>query len=106
LEYASPGDQFFNGKVEHLIGVLKIKMHTVLKASGLGMDYWAEALEYCVDTYNRLPSKANPWNCSPYQMYHGKPPHLGHLRGFGCTCTYWVEGSMSEGTGHDGVFLG
>jgi transposase InsO family protein len=88
LEYASPGDQFFNGKVEHLIGVMKIKMHTVLKASGLGMDYWSEALEYCVYTYNRLPSKANSLNCSPYQMYHGKPPYLGHLRGFGCTCTY------------------
>ena len=32
VEYASPGDHFFfNGKVERLIGVLKIKMFTILK---------------------------------------------------------------------------
>ena len=33
IEYSSPGDQFFNGKVERVIGTLKVKMFTVLKAA-------------------------------------------------------------------------
>ena len=106
LEYSSPGDQFFNGKVEHLIGILKIKMFTVLKAANLGMEYWPEALALCVYTYNRMPTKANEDCLSPYHMYRGKPPRIGHLRGFGCECTYWGPKSMSKGSGRPGVFLG
>ena len=45
-EFSSPGDQFYNDKVERAIGTLKRKMHTVLKASGLSMHYWSEALDY------------------------------------------------------------
>ena len=106
LEFSSPGDQFFNGKVEHLIGILKIKMFTVLKAANLGLEYWLEALALCVYTYNRMPTKANEDFLSLYHIYRGKPPRIGHLRGFGCDCTYWGRKSMSKGSGRPGVFLG
>jgi transposase InsO family protein len=105
-EFSSPGDQFYNGKVERAIGTLKRKMHTVLKASGLSMQYWPEALDYCVYVYNRLPCSANLLNLSPFHMYTGRPPHIGHLRAFGCTCTYRVDKNAEHGSGHDGLFLG
>jgi len=96
----------YNGKVENLIGLLKRKMFTVLKASGLGMQYWPEAFQYCVYTYNRMPTRANVDDLSPYHMYRQRPPRLSHLRAFGCDCTHWCKKSMSKGTGRAGIFLG
>ena len=106
IEYSSPGDQFFNGKVERVIGTLKVKMFTVLKAAGMASSYWPDALAHCVYTYNRMPTKANPDYLSPYHMYRGKAPRLKHLRAFGCDCTYWAAKSMTNGSGRSGVFLG
>ena len=106
VEHSSPGDQFYNGKVEHLIGMLKKKMHAVLKLSDVKFKYWPEALEYCCYTHNRMPSAANQDSMSPYQLYKGHPPRLAHLRGFGCDCTYWHKKTMNKGPGRRGIFLG
>ena len=106
IEFSSPGDQYFNGRVEHLIGVLKVKMHALLKSSNLGIEYWPEAVNTCVYTYNRLPTKSNRDGYSPYFMYKGVPPTLSYLRGFGCDCTFWKDGDKSTGSGQRGIFLG
>ena len=106
-EFSSPGDQFFDGKVEHLIGIIKHKMFTVLRASGLLFaDYWEHALAWCVYTYNRMPSKSNPDYLTPFHMYTGSPPRIGHLRGFGCECVYWDKPTLTHGSGKEGIFLG
>jgi hypothetical protein len=46
-------------------------MFTVLKAAGMIMEYWPEAIQYWVYTFNRMPTKANPDYLSPY---HTVPP--------------------------------
>ena len=39
-------------------------------------------------------------------MYRGRPPSIGHLRGFGCDCTFWTGKDMSKGSGTEGKFVG
>ncbi|MCO5610643.1 hypothetical protein L7F22_064882 [Adiantum nelumboides] len=44
--------------------------------------YWEEATTIACYIQNRIPSTRNP-TTTPYTLWHGHPPHLGHLRIFG-----------------------
>jgi hypothetical protein len=39
-------------------------------------------------------------------MYTGLPPHISHLRAFGCDCSYYGKKTAAKGPGIPGLFLG
>ena len=55
----------------------------MLHAAGLPERFWSLACQAAVYINNRLPSKATN-NITPRQLWCGKPPHIGHIRTFGC----------------------
>ncbi|KAI3516558.1 hypothetical protein L1887_15477 [Cichorium endivia] len=44
---------------------------------------WGEAVNYAVYVLNRVTTKALT-DSTPYEMWTGRKPHVGHLRVFGC----------------------
>lgn len=71
-------------------GVAERKNRTVvegarcmLKDSGLGRKFWAEAVHTAMYLQNRSPTKALD-GMTPEEVYYGKKPNVSHLRVFGC----------------------
>ena len=47
------------------------------------VEFWGEAVRHSVHLLNRLPTKALG-SRTPFEVWHRKKPHLGHLCVFGC----------------------
>jgi hypothetical protein len=56
---------------------------TMMKSMKVLGRYWGEAVRHVVYMLNRLPTKA-VLEKTPYEMWVGRRPHLGHLKIFGC----------------------
>jgi hypothetical protein len=56
---------------------------TMMKSMKISGRYWGEAVRHVVYLLNRLPTKA-VLEKTPYEMWVGRRPHLGHLKVFGC----------------------
>ena len=63
----------------------------MLHAAGLPDRFWPFTCQAAVYVGNRLPSKATG-NATPYQLWHGKRPHIGHIRAFSCLAYALVHG--------------
>ncbi|MCO5606087.1 hypothetical protein L7F22_060274 [Adiantum nelumboides] len=57
--------------------------------------YWGEATATACYIQNRIPSTRNP-TTMPYTLWHGHPPHLGHLRIFGSIAYPLVTQPLSK----------
>ncbi|MCO5606310.1 hypothetical protein L7F22_060497 [Adiantum nelumboides] len=57
--------------------------------------YWEEATAIVCYIQNRIPSTRNP-TTTPYTLWHGHPPHLGHLRIFGSIAYPLVTQPLSK----------
>ena len=79
----SPHTPYQNGIVERLNRTIGESTRTMLHAAGLPERFWPLACQAAVYINNRLPSKATN-NTTPHQLWCGKPPHIGHIRTFGC----------------------
>ncbi|XP_039045779.1 uncharacterized protein LOC120185691 [Hibiscus syriacus] len=74
-----------NGIVErkhkHLLEVARaLKFH-----SQVPVKFWGECVNTTCYIINRLPSSSLAGKC-PFELLHGKPPNLSHMRIFGCLC--------------------
>jgi hypothetical protein len=56
---------------------------SLLKSMEVPARFWGEAVRHSVYLLNRLPTKAMG-NCTPYEAWNRRKPHLGHLKVFGC----------------------
>ena len=56
---------------------------SMLSGTGLGQEFWAEAVETTCYPVNRSPSSALE-DKTPHEVWTGKKPSLSHLRVFGC----------------------
>jgi len=56
---------------------------TMLKSMNIPGRYWGEAVRHAVYLLNRLPTRAMGER-TPYEVWNGRKPHLGHLKVFGC----------------------
>lgn len=56
---------------------------SLMKSMGVPARLWGEAVRHSVYLLNRLPTKAMG-DCTPYEAWNGRKPHLGHLKVFGC----------------------
>ncbi|PLW26977.1 hypothetical protein PCASD_23030 [Puccinia coronata f. sp. avenae] len=78
------------------------KARCILKDSGLGVSFWAEAVNCAVYLENLSPCKSINFS-SPSEMWFGKPPNLTYLHPFGCQAIYLLNRSfrvLDEETGN------
>jgi len=61
---------------------------TLLRDSGLGHSYWAEAASYLIDTCNLIPSCCHPGKI-PLESLTGKRQDVSHLHIFSARC--WAK---------------
>ena len=59
------------------------KARSMLSGTGLGQEFWAEAVETACYLVNRSPSSALE-DKTPHEVWTGKKPSLSDLRIFGC----------------------
>ena len=72
-----------NGVAERMKRTLMEKARSMLSGTGLGQEFWAEAMETTCYLVNRSPSSALE-DKTPHEVWTGKKPSLSHLRVFGC----------------------
>ena len=70
------------GVAERLNRTLAEGITTALSQSGLTRTWWEDAAAHFLSGKIRLPSSVT--NRSPYELFYGKKPSVGHLRPFGC----------------------
>ena len=70
------------GVAKRLNRTLTEGITTALSLSGLTRTWWEDAAAHFLSGKIRLPSSVT--NRSPYELFYGKKPSVGHLRPFGC----------------------
>ena len=73
-----------NGIAERANRTIVDMVRCMLYDAKLGQEFWGHAALTAIHIINRLPSSAHN-NKTPYEIWFGTPPSLGHLRVFGCT---------------------
>ena len=81
-EASAPYSSAQNGLAERAIRTTIEDVRTLLRDSGLGHSYWAEAAAYSIHTRNLIPSRRHPAKI-PLESFTGKRQGVGHLRVFG-----------------------
>ena len=87
-EFTAPYLSAQNGLAECVICTTMDDVCTILRDSGLGHSYWAEAASYSVHTHNLIPSHCHPGRI-PLELFTGKRQSVSHLRVFGAKC--WAK---------------
>ncbi|KAI3522492.1 hypothetical protein L1887_00319 [Cichorium endivia] len=82
--YTSPYSPQQNGVVERRNRSVLEMVRSCLKSMSVPDVLWGEAVNHAVYVLNRISSKALQ-DSTPYEMWTGRKPHVGHLRVFGCT---------------------
>ena len=95
-EWTSPYSSQSNGKAEKANQDIRIFSNTLRIMAKLPKKAWAECDNTACYLINRLPSRSNAGNSSPYQMLYNKLPDLGHLRAFGCKSYLHLDKSKRE----------
>jgi Reverse transcriptase (RNA-dependent DNA polymerase) len=57
----------------------------MLGEANMSLKYWGEAVMTATYLINRCPTSANEGTKTPFELWHGAKPNLGHIRTFGCT---------------------
>ena len=91
LTLSTPHESQANGIAERANGSILEATRVLLHQAELPLPFWALAAQHAVYLLNRSPTRGNPGNKSPYEMYYGKPPDKSKLRRFGCRCWVWLR---------------
>ena len=73
-----------NSYVERVIRTIVNHASIMLWASGVSEAFWALACKASAYLLNRSPHSSLDDNITPYESWHGKKPHVGHIRVWGC----------------------
>ena len=84
-----------NGVAERANRIVIEKTKCMIQHSGLSQKFWADVAIAAVYLKNRSPRKSTPM--TPYEMFYGKRPYLGHLRVIGCEGWSYVPTQKREG---------
>ena len=106
-EMSVPGTPEQNGAAERLNRVLLERIRAVLAESGLSQNLWAEALVTVNYARNRTPVSAH--DKTPWEMFVGQVPSVGHMRAFGSTAYVHIpkeKRTKIAPVSEKGVFLG
>src|SRR3954466_9188681 len=81
-QYTMRGTPSQNGVSERRNRTLKDMVRSMISHSSLSESLWGDALKTAAYILNRVPTKAVPK--TPYKMWTGKKPSIGHLHVWGC----------------------
>ena len=84
------------------------KARSMLSGTGLGQEFWAEAVETACYLVNRSPSSVLE-DKTPHEVWTGKKPSLSHLRVFGCDAYVHVpkeKRTKLDNKYERGIFIG
>jgi len=87
-EFTAPYSSAQNGLAERTIRTTMDDVRTLLRDSGLGHSYWAEAAAYSVETCNLIPSHQHSGQI-PLELFSSKQQDVSHLHVFGSKC--WAK---------------
>ena len=91
LKLSTPGESAANGIAERANRTILETTRVLLYQAGLPLPFWHLAANMAVYILNRSPSRNNPGNKSPYELYYGKAPDRSKIRRFGCRCWVWQD---------------
>ncbi|XP_056691797.1 uncharacterized protein [Spinacia oleracea] len=98
-----------NGVVERKNRTLEDMARTMLIASSLPRNFWAEAVNTACYIVNRVMIRV-VLNKTPYELLKGTTPNISYFRAFGCKCFIHNNGKRNLGKfderGDEAVFLG
>jgi hypothetical protein len=77
-----------NGITERLNRTLLEAARAMLSAHDMPLRFWGEAINTAMHIKNRMPNSSIKFK-TPYELWYGRKPSLGHLRIFGCIA--WVH---------------
>lgn len=72
-----------NGVVERRNRTLMEMARSIMKHMSVPNRLWGEAIKHSTYLLNRIATRAIK-DRTPYEVYHGRKPNVGHLRVFGC----------------------
>ncbi|XP_021728393.1 uncharacterized protein LOC110695472 [Chenopodium quinoa] len=107
--FSAPWTPQQNGVVERKNRTLEEMARTMLIASGLPRNFWAEAVNTACYILNRVTIRSII-NKTPYELFRGRKPNISHLRAFGCKC--FVHNNVKKNLGkfdersEEAIFLG
>ncbi|POV96246.1 hypothetical protein PSTT_15748, partial [Puccinia striiformis] len=109
MRLSDNGGEFQNPFAERGNRTTIEKARALLLASGLGLDWWGDAVTTSVYLENRTPDSSINW-ASPYELWHSTKPDLQHLIPFGCRVVLydekkWRDSKLSP-SGVEALFLG
>lgn len=96
-----------NGAAERLNRTLMEKVRSMLAASKLPKNLWAEALATANYVRNRSPVSGK--DLTPWELFFGTKPNVSHLRTFGARAYAHIPKQLRtklESTSEPGIFLG
>lgn len=94
-----------NGVAERLNRTILEKVRSLLRETGLGEEFWAEASSTVVYMINRTPSIPLELKL-PEEVWSEKTPEYDHMRRFGCLVYYHVDQGKLKPRAKKGVFMG
>ena len=107
--FSAPRTPQQNGVVERKNRTLEEMARTMLIASGLPRNFWAEAVNTACYILNRVTIRSII-NKTPYELFRGRKPNISHLRAFGCKCFVHNNGKKNLGKfderSEEAIFLG
>lgn len=96
-----------NGVAERSWRIMVEMTRCMLLHAKLPQSFWCAAMDTACHINNRLPTAANG-GISPYELWTGRQPTLGHLRVFGCPASILIENSNKKLNSRviRGIFIG
>lgn len=80
----APYGPSMNSYAERVIKTIVNHAPSMLWHAGIAEDFWALAVKASVYLLNRSPHSGLGGECTPYEMWYKKKPHVGHVRTWGC----------------------
>lgn len=74
-----------NGVSERMVRTITEKARAMISGAKLNKVFWGEAVLTATHLINLSPTKALKVDKTPYELWHGKKPHLKYLLIFGST---------------------
>jgi hypothetical protein len=115
LSLAAPKKQYQNHLAERSWQTIGNMARSLLVHARLPDSFMHHALAYSCHIFNALPVKGlflDGHVSTPFEMFQGAKPKIGHLRVFGCpiTARHWITAQNSGGKqtqrGIQGIFIG
>jgi len=94
--FSAPRTPQQNGVVERKNRSLEELAKTLLNATDLPKDFWADAVCTTCYVFNRVLIRPILKN-TPYELFKGRKPNISHLKVFGCKCFILNNGKNNLG---------